>query len=563
MSRGLQTVRAAERIKSVVERMQRTGYEGFPVVEGEHVVGLLTRRDVDRAMSHGMGQRRVAEIMEAGSITVQPSDSIDVLHQRMMRSGWGQIPVVDATGHLIGIVTRTDLIKHWGQRPDTGRRGDTIQNMRTALAPGLWRLLEAIALLAQNERTGLYLVGGVVRDLLLGQPNHDIDLVVEGDAIELVRTICATYGGDMRSHAQFGTAKWLPDETVAAALGLEVTQPGWPAFIDFAAARIEFYEQPTALPTVQRGSIKPDLYRRDFTINTLAIRLAPEPLGDLLDFYGGEQDLKDGVIRVLHSLSFVDDPTRILRAVRLEQRLGFRIEPRSEELIGHAVALLDRVSGDRIRHELALILNEIEPLRALVRLEQLGVLRALHPALRVDEWLRAAFYAVRYARQQHPWPSLAEFDNWMLTTFALLTSRLPESDLEELGRRLQFSRVYLNHLHDARTAITTLDDLSVPQPPSAIVHWLEPLSEVGWLAAWAAAPNAVAREHIARFAQEWRFVRPVIGGHALEALTGLKPGPVYGTLLGSLRDAWLDGTITTPEEEQQMLLRLVADVQAE
>ncbi len=137
----------------------------------------------------------------------------------------------------------------------------------------------------------------------------------------------------MRSHAQFGTAKWLPDETVARALEVDFAEVKWPASIDFVSARTEFYEEPSALPTVQRSSIKLDLHRRDFTINTLAIRLAPEPLGELLDFYGGEQDLHDGVIRVLHSLSFVDDATRMLRAVRLEQRLGFQIEPRTEELI--------------------------------------------------------------------------------------------------------------------------------------------------------------------------------------------------------------------------------------
>ncbi len=557
MSVGAQTVRADERITSVVDRMQRTGHEGFPVVEGGRIVGLLTRNAVDRAMSHGMGHRRVREIMEAGEITVQPADSIEVLQQRMMRSGWGQIPVVDERGALLGIVTRTDLIKRWGQHPDDGRREEILRRTQAALAPGMWRLIEAVARQAQQQRMGLYIVGGFVRDLLLGQPTHDLDLVVEGDAIALVEAIRATYGGDMRSHAQFGTAKWLPDESVAQALGGSRDDDGWPDFIDFVSARREFYEQPTALPTVQRGSIKPDLYRRDFTLNTLAIRLSPEPMGELLDFYGGEQDLKDGVIRVLHSLSFVDDPTRMLRAVRLEQRLGFRIEPRTEELIHNALGLLDRVSGDRIRHELALILAEHQPLRALARLEKLGILAALHPDLRLDDWARSAFCAVRYAREHHPWPSLAHFDNWMLTTFSLFTSRLPQDELEALGRRLQFSRVYLNHLHDARAAIALLPELSRERLPSEIVAMLEPLDEVGWLAAWAAATEATARDQVARFAGTWRTVRPGLGGHDIQALTGIKPGPVYGELLGRLRTAWLDGEIATPDEEKALLLRLV------
>jgi tRNA nucleotidyltransferase (CCA-adding enzyme) len=560
MSMGVQTVRATEQVKFAYDRMRRIGHEGFPVVDGGQVVGLLTRRDVDRAMSHGMGHQMIRRIMEAGQVTVKPSDSIEVLQQRMMRSGWGQIPVVDDAGKLIGIVTRTDLIKRWGQRADETRRDDIIQRMRAVISPGMWLLLEAIAREAQSRRIGVYVVGGFVRDMLLNVPNHhDIDLVVEGDAIELVRVIQQTCGGDMRSHAQFGTAKWLLDESVARALNVDFSEAGWPASIDFVSARTEFYEEPSALPTVQRSSIKSDLGRRDFTINTLAIRLSPEPLGELLDFYGGEQDLRDGVIRVLHSLSFVDDATRMLRAVRLEQRLGFDIEPRTEELIRGALSLLDRVSGDRIRHELRLILSEEQPLRILVRLEQLGILGALHPDLRVDDWLRAAFCAVQEARQHHPWPSLADFDNWMLTTFALLTSRLPEAKLEQLGRRLQFSRPYLDHLHDARTAISFLPDLSYEQLPSVVVRLLEPLGEVGWLTVWAVAPNALAREQITRFAREWRFVKPTVGGHDIQAMTGLKPGPIYGVLLGRLRQAWLDGEIVTAEEEKARLLQLVEE----
>lgn len=557
MSLGVQTVRPDERVKTILGRMQRTGHEGFPVVERGRVVGLLTRRDVDRAMQHGFGHQRARDIMEAGEITVNPADSIEVLQQRMMRTGWGQIPVVDDDGKLIGIVTRTDLIKRWGQRADDGRREEILDLMQAAITPDMWALLRAIARQAQAHGLGLYVVGGFVRDLLLGEPNHDLDLVVEGDAIALVRAIRDAYGGDMRSHAQFGTAKWILDDAVAQKLSVEMPGSAWPAFVDFVSARTEFYDQPTALPVVQRGSIKLDLHRRDFTINTLAIRLSPEPMGELLDFYGGEQDLKEGVIRVLHSLSFVDDPTRMLRAVRLEQRLGFQIEPRTEELITGALWLLERVSGDRIRHELAAILAEMYPLRALERLERLGILTALHPDLRIDAWVRGAFYAVRYARQSPPWPSLVEFDNWMLTTFSLLTSRLPQADLEEFGRRLQFSRAYLDHLHHARTAIALLSELDTPRAPSEMVAMLEHLDEVGWLAAWAAAPTATARDQIAAFAGNYRFVKPTLSGRDIEALTGLKPGPVYGDLLHALRMALLDGVINTPQEERALLLDLV------
>ncbi|WP_119071750.1 CBS domain-containing protein [Aggregatilinea lenta] len=558
MSLGAQTIDAGERVENAAARMQRTGYEGFPVLERGRLAGLLTRRAVDRAMSHGMGRQPVRHIMEAGQITVRAEDSIEVLQQRMMRSGWGQIPVVDERDKLIGIVTRTDLIKMWGHPPDDQRRTEIVRKLREVLPGGVWTLVQVIAHQAQTQRVGLYVVGGFVRDLLLGQPNVDIDFVVEGDAIELVRSIQQTYGGDMRSHAQFGTAKWMLDEAVAARLDVDPGGAGWPASVDFVSARMEYYEEPTALPTVQRSSIKPDLYRRDFTINTLAIRLAPEPFGDLLDFYGGEQDLRDGIIRVLHSLSFIDDPTRMLRAVRLEQRLGFSIEPRTAELIRGALPLLDRVSGDRIRHELALILAEAEPLRPLVRLERLGILPQIHPNLVVDEWVRATFYALRYARERQPWPSLATFDNWMLTAVALLVGRLPQPEIERVGQRLMFKRLYLDHIHDAHAAIEHLPALSDPLPPSAVVALLEPLDEVGWLAAWAAAPTAQARHAVEQFACTWQFVRPTVDGRAVGALTGLKPGPAYGTLLRRLRQAWLDGEIGSPEAERALLLDLAA-----
>jgi tRNA nucleotidyltransferase (CCA-adding enzyme) len=559
MSMGVQTVRPKDRVEAASRRMQRTGHEGFPVVDNNKVVGLLTRRAVDRAMSHGMGRQYVQEIMDAGEVTVKPGDSIEILQQRMMRSGWGQIPVVNEEGDLIGIVTRTDLIKRWGQHPDENRRDILVRLMRAVLPPDLWDLLHVIAKEAQAKRLGLYLVGGFVRDLLLGHPNADIDLVVEGDAIELVRTLYDIYGGEMRSHAQFGTGKWLLTNEVADALGMDFARVGWPETIDFASARTEFYEQPTALPTVERGSIKLDLHRRDFTINTLAIRLSPEPLGELLDFYGGEQDLKEGTIRVLHSLSFVDDPTRMMRAVRLEQRLGFEIEARTDELIRSALPLLDRVSGDRIRHEFNLILGESPALRSLKRLEHLGILKTIHPKLWVDEWLCGAFRALWYAQKHHPWSSLDTFDEWRLTRFALLLSRLSKNELEDLGRRLQFSRPDLDCLHDARTAVALLPDLGQEQLPSVIVRILDPLHEVGWLAAWAAAPKAIARDNITLFAQEWRFIKPTVNGRSLEALTGLKPGPVYSILLGNLRQAWLDGLIVSTTEEHELLLKLAKE----
>ena len=223
----------------------------------------------------------------------------------------------------------------------------------------------------------------------LNRPSLDFDLVVEGDAIKLTQRLVSQYGGRETSHARFGTAKWHLEgsqfESAGKYAGNDTDSLN---AIDLVTARTEFYTYPTALPTVERGSIKLDLHRRDFTVNTLAMRLDGNHYGELHDYWGGLKDLKLELVRVLHSLSFIDDPTRMLRAVRFEQRLGFQIEERTLQLMKEAIPLLDRVSGDRLRHELSHIIIGPQATLILNRLDQLGLLRAIHPNLRWGDWLR-------------------------------------------------------------------------------------------------------------------------------------------------------------------------------
>ncbi len=562
MSLGMvRTVEAETPIKDVAQEMRRSGHEGYPVVEQGKLVGLLTRRAVDRAMAHRMGSQPVSRVMEAGSVVVRPTDSIHQLQRLMMQSGWGQIPVVNDSGDLIGIVTRTDLINRWGQ-PDNGltRRREIIRRLEQALSPGLLALVTSVSRQAQELGLGLYCVGGFVRDLLLARPNTDIDLVVEGDAILLVRALVARYGGAMRKHTQFGTATWILDERLGGAFG---GASDWPNTLDFVTARSEFYENPTALPTVEQGSIKLDLHRRDFSINTLAIRLSPEPFGQLLDYWGGERDLKNGLIRVLHSLSFVDDPTRILRAARFEQRFGFRIEDRTLGLIDRALPLLDRISGPRLRHELELILAEGRPELVLRRLHTLGVLGYLSPELKVDDWLYLAFEAARQARTAPPWPGAEVLtgrrESWEQILFAVMTCRLPAEEGERLGRRLQVRRRTLDEVTDAiRSYHKRLPVLNEPCPPSAVVRLLDQVSDAGLLTLWIIASTHTARTQLVRYQTEWRELRQTITSVELRAL-GLKPGPAYGRLLRRLRDAWLDGEVHSPEQERLLADRLVKE----
>ncbi|HMN28055.1 MAG TPA: CBS domain-containing protein, partial [Caldilineaceae bacterium] len=447
-------------IEEAAVLMRRYGHEGFPVVEtqpggGERLLGMLTRRETDRALNHGMGNQPIRRFMQTGPagppVTIRPNDSIATLRKTMIESGWGQVPVVDDQGQIIGIVTRTDLIKLWDDSSPPQNRADEIDRRLSAtLSPAQVALLRFIGREVEEMNFSVYVVGGFVRDLLLNGNNPtlrslDVDIVIEGDAIAFAKQLQVDYGGRVVTHKRFGTAKWILDdeewpvrfaEVIRAGGWSDVQRAELPAHLDFVTARTEFYTAPTALPTVELSNIKLDLHRRDFTINTLAFCLNPDRWGELLDFYGGYQDLENCVVRVLHSLSFVDDPTRILRAVRYEQRFGFAIEPRTLELLQEALELIDRVTPARIRHELERILQEAQPEQVLRRLAELGVLAHIHRALMVDTWVEQQFARLRAAlAQPEPDPALAGAPVERLY-WGLLTLRLPATVHSELGERL-------------------------------------------------------------------------------------------------------------------------------
>ena len=558
MSYGVHTLSPNLTIAEANARMRRYGHEGFPVVEGGRLVGVLTRSEIDRALHHNLGAAPVRAYMRAGAVSVSPNDPISEVQRIMLEHRLGQVPVV-AHGQVLGIVTRTDLIKLYSMPPRPSRQAQ-IADLLNATLPGPF--LELL-LLARDEANdlghSLYVVGGFVRDLLLGHPTLDLDLVVEGEAIALARRLQERIGGRVRSHGRFGTAKLILPEGHA---------PELPPALDFITARTEFYAHPTALPQVERSSIKQDLYRRDFTINTMAICLDRARYGDLLDYYGGERDLEERLIRVLHSLSFVEDPTRILRAVRFEQRLGFQIEERTEELLRSALDLLDPVSGDRLRHELLLILREREPERAWSRLDDLGILRRLSPALIADAWttrklqeLRQALadLAAQRARgEAPPWPAVAGGQVLPeILALGLLTMRMEWLLLEQLLVRLMVPKSQAALLEDMQSLYGVLPQLTRAESGSALASLLRPFPEGALFAGWVAADEPAVREAIVRYQTTLRAVRPALSGARLKEL-GLEPGPLYARILDAVRDARLDGLVHTPEEEEALVQQLLA-----
>jgi tRNA nucleotidyltransferase (CCA-adding enzyme) len=562
MSNAPQLLEPGVPIQEAADRMRRFGHEGYPVVEGGKVVGLLTRRAVDRAVSHGLADRPVRAVMDPGDLVAHPEDSTEQLQRTMVEHDWGQVPVVDrASGAVIGIVTRTDLLRSLagptGGRPEPA----LVEALERALPPPRRALLHLVARAAETRRVALYIVGGFVRDLLLHQPGVDFDLVVEGDAVALAHHLADEFGGKVGSHRRFGTAKWRLDRgdpRLVAALAEQRagTQGDLPTTLDFVSARAEFYAHPTALPSVQPGSIKLDLHRRDFSINTLAIRLDGAHYGQLLDPWGGGRDLALQQIRALHSISFIDDPTRMLRAVRLAHRLGFTIEPRTLELLEQALPLIHRVSGERLRGELELILAESNRSAMIARLHELGLLHAIHPALTWDTWLEARFEAARAFRPPDAW-QMSEWPGPDLLCYILWAIRLDPKQAFGIGDRLRLAQATRVAMRSAAEVWRARAAWGEAVRPSDRVRFLEAHPDAALSGVWLATePGQAPRRALDDFLGRLRFVEPRLDGHALRAL-GLPPGPLYGRILDDLRNGWLDGEITNESEERQRLTTLL------
>jgi tRNA nucleotidyltransferase (CCA-adding enzyme) len=399
------------------------------------------------------------------------------------------------------------------------------------LSPQSLNLIRITGTLAAELRFGLYLVGGVVRDILLGRDNLDLDLVVEGDAPELARSLAERISAKVLVHRRFRTANLQYE-------GLS---------IDLTTARSEAYAHPGALPTVCPGSIRDDLLRRDFTINAMAIHLDPENFGDLVDPFSGEADLRQKLIRILHQKSFVDDATRMLRAIRYEQRFGFQLEKSTELLLHQNLSMLDTISGDRIRHELELILKEESPEKPLGRAGELGLLDKVHPSLKGNGWLKDRFQQARSIA--HPTPPALYF--------ALLTYPLSQEKAEDFVVRLKMPGLTAKAIRDTLHLKSNLPSLASPKlSPSAAYRLLQDYSPTSILACAIASDTVIVRQRLHLYLNKLRYVKTSLDGEALQQM-GIPPGPHLGEMLRTLHEARLDGKVKTKEEEIQFVrLRL-------
>lgn len=409
------------------------------------------------------------------------------------------------------------------------------------LPPASRRLLLAVAAQAEARQLPLYIVGGYVRDILLGRPSLDLDLVVEGDAIAFGRTLVKGLGGSLLVHKPFGTAVWtlVPDK-------------GLPEFVDLISARRERYARPGALPTVEFSTLRDDQFRRDFTINTLALRLDGEQAGVLHDAWGGLADLRRGLVRVLHAKSFMDDPTRMFRALRFAGRLGFRLEGATSAQLRASLPALDAVSGERIFNELQLILQEPQRSTILHALQRRGVLRELQPGLHFGAVMSAALEAASQppaAWGIHTTPAELGWVLWL--------AQLPPATAQAVAARLRFPRPLADSVTAAAHLRTQVRGL-LGQPASAVTSYLERQPPLAVYAAYLLQHEQQVQDVLQRYARQWRSVQPYTDGEALRA-SGLTPGPAYRRILGALRDAWLDGQVGSQKQEQALLEMLLRE----
>ena len=548
MTAPVKTIPSGSSVQQAGEAMTRFSVNVLPVIENGRLAGIITREVVQKALYHEMGRRKVDEFMSTGVSSVSPELSMGRVERVMIEERQRFLPVIDDQGALVGAITRTDLLRslHEERFAHLNAAADVdqyqVRNVRGSIEERLpadvRQVLEAVGDIADEAGFPVFLVGGIVRDLFLRQRNLDVDIVVEGDGITFAGLVVRKLGGRMRTHQKFGTA------VVVLPNGLK---------IDVATARLEYYESPGSLPTVELSSIKKDLYRRDFTINTLAVRLNRKRFGQLIDFFGGLRDIKERNIRILHNLSFVEDPTRVFRAIRFEQRFQFQISKHTQNLIKSAVnmRLFRSLSGERIYDELVLMFSEADPLRVLRRMHEFDLLKVIHPNLRFGVELERLFGAIG---ETLTWYHLLYIDvpveRWFVYLLGLLDRVKDGAALEALERLAVPPRVRKKAMAAREHCRDVLFEFyrTSAMPASRIYDLLRSLDIEQVLLMMAKARTETAKRYISQFLTHLREVKVTITGEDLKRL-GIPPGPRYKRLLAALLDARLDGAVRTEEDE--------------
>ena len=616
MSAPVQTISLETSVNTAQSALLRYGHSGLCVVnESEQLVGIVSRRDIDIAQRHGLGDCPVKGWMSDQIVSISPESAIAHIHNLMTTYDVGRLPVLEA-GRLVGIVTRSDLLRRLPRlQPPLEFSHQAAEDIRLDLASGktlspppptaeklhqtlkrrlseVWPALMLMATVAEEKEWSLYLVGGAVRDLLLefvpnfeGGPQAltDIDLVVEGAStgagVALAEALQVKYPQvSMQIYGQFQTAAlvWPATEDLAAAVQF-----------DIATARTEFYAYPAANPEVEAGAIQQDLYRRDFAINAIAIRLTPgldgSPVGSLLDFFGGWSDLQRHLVRVLHSNSFIEDPTRIFRAVRFATRLGFLIEEQTERyirtVISSGVYARMRTSADktpalqsRLKAELKYLLQANLWESSLQEIDRLGALACLDddlhlsPAIwrqlrRLDRWLMRFSTGQTERKRVKGYPpdekrtgfAISVSQPRWLILLELLLLELPSKAAVRVATNLDLGTASLRRLENIPGwEASLLKDLPQTERPSQIYFLLTGYETSELLLMGDRHPCTIGPK-IWQYIMHLSTVVPLLDGATLKRL-GLQPGPQFRTILTRVHQLTLDGELTTLQAAENYVL---------
>lgn len=548
------TVNARNTVAEVEKVMTRFNLNTLPVVSGKKPVGLVTRQVVEKAIHHKLSKERIEDFMAHEFSVTTPEAYFKTIVPIIIEERQKVVPVVHPdSGELVGIVSRGDLLRLLQQ--DLGRyaagpyaslleRGDLLVKnvkslMNERLPKAVMAILQNIARVADEMGVAVYGVGGFVRDLLLRIENLDLDIVVEGDGIRFAKILGKQYQARVVCHEKFGTSVVIfPD-------GFKV---------DVATARTEYYQHPAALPTVEMSSIKSDLFRRDFTFNALAIKLNGKDAYTLIDYFNGQRDLKDRKVRVLHNLSFVEDPCRAYRAVRFEQRLQFRIGKQTEAFIKRAVEkkVVHKLSGQRLFNELSLMLREKKPVHCLNRLKELGLLQVIHPRLMKNARNSRYLERIDEVFSMSKIVNLVETPDAWFVYFLGMVYGMKSEDIHRIAARLslpaRWKKRLLADLEHCASALKTLARKRNFQP-SDIYNLLAEMSPEAILLMMAVSDSDRINKHVLLFFTQYHpaAALSITGDDLIEM--GIQPGPVFKTVFKTLRDARINGQVRNREEE--------------
>jgi len=558
MSSPVRSIGPDASIEEAHTLIAHTGFSGLVVVNGAgEIVGIITRSDVDKALQHRLGHAPVKGYMAKNPEVLNENTGIGEIQNIIIRRRAGFLPVVER-GKLTGVVTRTDVLRAL-HSPAVSPDKETVEtgglthdefgkDLLNKLPGTHLDILASAGEIADNYGHKCYLVGGIVRDLVLGRPNIDIDLLIEGNGIEFAHHLAISLQGRVIENERFRTAKIVLHGNF---------------LVDVATARDEFYVHPGALPEVEAAGIRDDLVRRDFTVNTLAIQLNTRKWGHFVDLFGGLSDIRDGLIRVLHTFSFVDDPTRILRALRFSVRFGFTLESQTEELLKRALVegRLDDISPERVRDELILCLSEEKPWPILVRLFDEGVLGVLHQAIYSPAGLPAMEDPIVPALE---WISRyldpGEVPDKVLAYLALLLSGANVEDAVKFVRKYNFDHEVIKLAEGQSEYMKACEILSDPLiKPSDLAHALEHLPKPCWVTLAAGHDDeSPVRRNIKKYLTELRGIELEIDGKDLiEA--GFEPGPAFGRALEAVRAAKLDGEVDGWVLEMELARKIMGE----